>query len=172
MNALPKASEELAAGVQRVFSAAAATLYDGINAASSPVQLDEFARLVWKAYGDKVISEGDASHLSECIERRRPPGRRPAAEHGNSNCRTIGNLASRVSSKFPKRRPQCSPDRQKSYDRRHRLAFSGVMPHHLTAHLTVADMACMRIVADEYRTHAVCDLALDEIAAAAGDVEG
>jgi len=67
-----------------------------------------------------------------------------------------------------RRRPQRSPDKQKSYERRHRLAFSGPMPFHLAARFTVGDMAVMRIVADEHRTNGWCDASMDEIAARAG----
>jgi hypothetical protein len=66
------------------------------------------------------------------------------------------------------RRPQRSPDKQKSYERRHRLAFSGPMPHHLAAEFTVSQMAVFRVVGDEHRGRGRCDLTLDEIGARAG----
>ncbi len=69
---------------------------------------------------------------------------------------------------FPSRRRQRSPDRQKSYERRHRLAYSGVMPRYLGERFTIGHMAVMRIVADEHRRNGYCDLALDEMAARAG----
>lgn len=65
-------------------------------------------------------------------------------------------------------RPQGSSDRQKSYERRHRLAFSGPLPHHLAARFTVGQMACLRVLGDEHRGHGHCVLTLDEIAARAG----
>lgn len=67
-----------------------------------------------------------------------------------------------------RRREQRSPDRQRSYERRHKLAYSGPMPGHLAARFTVSAMAVMRIVADEHRTYGQCTLTLDEIAARAG----
>jgi hypothetical protein len=67
-----------------------------------------------------------------------------------------------------RRRPQSSPDRQKSYERRHRLAFSGPMPGHLAAKFTVSQMAVFRVVGDEHRGRGRCDMTLDEIAARAG----
>jgi len=66
------------------------------------------------------------------------------------------------------RRLQRSPDRQRSYERRHRLAWSGPLPGFLAARLTVADTAVARIVADEHRSRKVCDLSIAEIAARAG----
>src|SRR5262249_62105804 len=74
----------------------------------------------------------------------------------------------RVSRLFQRRRTQRSPDKQASGERRHRLAYSGVMPHHLAARLTPGDMAVMRVVADEYRRQGRCELARDEVAARAG----
>lgn len=67
-----------------------------------------------------------------------------------------------------RRRTQRSPDRQKSYERRHRLAWSGPLPGFLAGRLTIGDMAVARIVADEHLRRWFCDLSLDEIAARAG----
>jgi hypothetical protein len=66
------------------------------------------------------------------------------------------------------RRRQRSPDRQRSYERRHRLAWSGALPGFLAGRLTIGDMAVARIVADEYLRRKLCDVSLDEIAARAG----
>ena len=44
--------------------------------------------------------------------------------------------------------PQRSPDKQKSYERRHELAFSGPLPPHLAARFTVGQMSCLRVVGD------------------------
>jgi hypothetical protein len=67
-----------------------------------------------------------------------------------------------------RRRPQRSPDKQKSHERRHRLAFSGPLPPQLAARFTVGQMACLRIVGDEHRAKGCCALSLDEIGARAG----
>lgn len=67
-----------------------------------------------------------------------------------------------------RRRPQRSPDRQRSYERRHRLAWSGPLPGFLAGRLTIGDMAVARIIADEHLRRRFCDLSLDEIAARAG----
>jgi hypothetical protein len=130
------------------------------------------------ALGSKIFREllgnkrartrtADRGHRRNYISRRRPVRRSPERQGTlpglplpEPNLQRVGRL--------PKRREQRSPDRQASYDRRHRLAYSGVMPHHLAARLTVAEMAVMRIVADEYVRAARCELTLDEIAARAG----
>jgi hypothetical protein len=153
------------AALRSLASAAATALYDAISEAISPDQLEPLARLVWRGYADDSISEADATYLSGYIERRRPL-RRLTSQMSLPGMLLPAENAARTSC-YPKR-PQRSPDRQKSYDRRHRLAFSGVMPPHLAAALTIADVAVMRVVADEYRARAVCDLSLGEIAARAG----
>jgi hypothetical protein len=61
-----------------------------------------------------------------------------------------------------------SPDRQRDYERRHRLAWSGPLPGFLAARLTVADMAVARIVADEHLARKHCDLSIYEISRRAG----
>jgi hypothetical protein len=66
------------------------------------------------------------------------------------------------------RRPQRSPDRQRSYERRHRLAWSGPLPGFLASRLTIADMAIARIIADEHSRRRRCDLSISEVAARAG----
>ena len=149
-------------------SAAATTLYDAIGRAETSAELDQLAGLLWRGYGDGVIAEDDANRLVEYIQLRRPLRRYSSARQ-----LTLPGLplpepnASRVG-RLPKRRVQRSPDKQTSYDRRHRLAYSSVMPRHLGARLTVAQMAVMRVVADEYVRSTRCELTLDEIAARAG----
>jgi hypothetical protein len=80
----------------------------------------------------------------------------------NRHQRRAGRLWARTN------RRQYSPDLQKSYERRHRLAFSGPLPPHLAARFTVGQMACLRVVGDEHRAKGYCDLSLDEIGARAG----
>ena len=67
-----------------------------------------------------------------------------------------------------RRRTQRSPDRQRSYERRHRLAWSGPLPGFLAGRLTISDMAVARIIADEHLRRKFCDLPIDAIAARAG----
>jgi hypothetical protein len=67
-----------------------------------------------------------------------------------------------------RRRRQRSPDRQRSYERRHRLAWSGPLPGFLAGRLTIGDMAVARIIVDEHQRRGFCDKSIDEIAASAG----
>jgi len=113
----------MSAALRSLASAAATALYDAISEAISPDQLEPLARLVWRGYADDSISEADATYLSGYIERRRPL-RRLTSQMSLPGMLLPAENAARTSC-YPKR-PQRSPDRQKSYDRRHRLAFSGV----------------------------------------------
>lgn len=63
------------------------------------------------------------------------------------------------------RRPR---DRQRSIERRRRLAASGPMPPHLAAKFTTGQLSVLRIVGDEVRARGRCTLCVDEIAARAG----
>jgi len=69
---------------------------------------------------------------------------------------------------FKQAKPQRAPDKQAAYERRHRIAYSGVMPPHLAGRFTVAEMAIFRIVADEVKVQGKCALSLAEIGARAG----
>jgi hypothetical protein len=162
-----------AAALQSLASAAASTIYDAIGAAQTVLEIDELIRCVWRCHLDGAIEEGEAARLIEYAELRRPErgAGRPDrvakfATLCRPNLRPVGSF--KVRSRFPRRREQRSPDRQSSYDRRHRLAYSGVLPRHLTPHFTIADMAIMRIVADEYKRGGTCELPLGQMAARAG----
>jgi hypothetical protein len=80
----------------------------------------------------------------------------------------MAQLAAELYSYPPSRRRQVSPDRQRARARRHRRAYSGVMPADLAEPFTIGEMACLRVVGDEYRKRGYCDLTLAAIAAMAG----
>jgi hypothetical protein len=54
----------------RLASATAKTLYDAINRAQSPDQLDHLAKMMWSIYSEGGVTECDATFLSESIDRR------------------------------------------------------------------------------------------------------
>jgi HK97 family phage portal protein len=142
--------------LQTVGSATAAALYDAIGSAGRAAELDDLAKCLWRDWANGKIDEADATRLAEYIEQRRP-GRtppRPVAEQSGGrvsiaepNLRPVG---SKIRFRFPRRLEQRSPDRQASYERRHRLAYSGVIPHYLAPRLTIGGMALLRVVADEH----------------------
>lgn len=126
-----------------------------IAAASTAAALDAVAQIVWRALGSATISEATAEHLQGEIEDRRRAWR------------AAGPSVGRVSR--PSRVVPCrSPDRQRSIERRRRLAASGPMPPGLAASFTVSELATLRIVGDEVRHRGSCRLPLDAIAARAG----
>lgn len=119
---------------------------------------------MWGIYGEGAISEADASYLSDCIERRRPMGRRAAAVHAAQPGRLNGRLQSRFKSRQRKR----CPDRKASRDRRRMLGGSSALPDNLRHHYTEGQRAVLCVVAGEVKRHGRCDLPIDQIAALAG----
>lgn len=64
--------------------------------------------------------------------------------------------------------PRRSPDRQRSIERRRRLAYSGPMPPQLACKFPPAQLAALEIVGDEVAARGYCNLSNGEIAARAG----
>jgi hypothetical protein len=86
------------------------------------------------------------------------------APHVAAQAKARGRL-----SHFPaKRKPQRSPDRRASIERRRTLAASGPMPPQLASQFTTGELAVLRLVADEVRDKRHCTLTLGELAARAG----
>jgi hypothetical protein len=142
-------------------SAAANTIYDALNAAKTPDDLDQLALTMWRGYGEGVISEEDATFLGTCIDRQRPRwgALKPAGK-------VLGRLASQFT---PRQRPRLSdPQRKAARERRRVLGGSAVLPPNLRCHYTLGQMAVLAIVAGECKHHGICDLPIDKIAALAG----
>ena len=97
----------------------------------------------WRAHAAGVLDDGTAQTAAEAIHAREPSPRSPEAPRAAA------------------RRPQRSPDRQASIERRRHLAASGPMPPALAAKFTQAEMAAFRIVSDEMRHHGICALHID-----------
>jgi hypothetical protein len=159
------ASAELANLISdQTLSPAGRDLHYIINACSDVHHLDEASRLLWKGYGEGAISDGEATYLSNLIERRRPLGRRTAPGHATQ----VGRVNGRVLGRFASRQRQRSPDRKASRDRRRMLGGSGGMPDNLRQHYTEGQRAVLCIVAFEIKRHGVCDFPIEKIAALAG----
>jgi hypothetical protein len=127
----------------------------------APLQtLDDLSRDIWRALQAGMLGDADAQALAEAIH-----ARRAQARAGRAPLRQVGP---RAWSYFPPKRPQRSPDRQRSLERRRRLAASGPLPPSLAARFTVGELAALRIVVDEVRVSGVCARTLAEIAARAG----
>jgi hypothetical protein len=163
----------MSVALQSLASAAAATIYGAIGVAETGAELDDIAKLVWRGNLDCTIDDADAQHLVQYIEQRRPLHRRrpqqitfPGFPIPEPNLKRVTSIRHR--SRFAPRREQRSPDKQASYDRRHRLAYSGVLPRHLAPRLTIGEMAVIRVVCDEYVRAGGCELSLAAIAARSG----
>lgn len=83
--------------------------------------------------------------------------------------RQITNRAMRrFQGRFARPRPQRSPDRERSIQRRRTLAATWPMPPTMAGMLTTSQVAYARIVSDEVHRMGRCELTLDEIAARGG----
>lgn len=122
--------------------------------------LDALAKLLWKGHGAGTIADADAQRLAEALQRRRDirPTNAP---------RKLESL-SRAVLTFPRAKPQRSPDKARSIERRRHLAASGPMPPALAANFTVGELAVLRIIADEHGSGGLCDRSIAELAARAG----
>ena len=140
-----------------------------IGGTKSLATLDGFARAVWERWGEKEVTDEQAQALAEAIEARKREVRgidtvAQRAPHVAALAKAQGRL-----SHFPaKRKPQRSPDRRASIERRRTLAASGPMPPQLASQFTTGELAVLRLVADEVRTKRHCTLTLGELAARAG----
>lgn len=132
----------------------------------SPLRvLDDLSRDIWKALSAGLLNDDEAQRLAEAIYARRTMVR---AQKPIGKPQNAGASASRTWSYFPPKRPQRSPNRQRSIERRRTLAASGPLPPQLAAHFTTGELAVMRIVSDEVGSRGFCALSIPEIAARAG----
>lgn len=141
------------------------SFYAAIDACTNPDQLSELNKKLWaEAHLKGWVNDDEATYLTACIERRRPTGPRlqPA---GTPN---VGRLTGRIQRRFSPRKPQRSPDRKASRDRRRMLGGSSCMPPKMSLEYTEGERAVMCIIAGEIKHHGLCDLSIDEIAARAG----
>lgn len=137
-----------------------------IRSASSLRDIDHTAKLLWRAYGAGHVDDAAASSLGAAIEARRREIR--GAGGGNRPEHTGRSSALPCPGKRHRLR---SPDRQRSIERRRRLAASGPMPPGMAARFTQGELAALRIVADEVAANGACAKTLGEVAARAGVCE-
>ncbi len=128
-------------------------------ATASLNSLDQLSRTIWQGHATGALADADAQQLAELIQARRQPAR---AER-----KPVGLPPGR-NSIFPPRRPQRSPDRQASIQRRRTLAASGPMPPSLASRFTTSELAVLRVIADAVRDNGQCLKSIPEIAARAG----
>lgn len=158
----PDASPITAPDSATLQSLAAVAVYATIDGCCSPDHLDAASRLLWEKYGAGKISDDEATFLSACIEGRRPLSRRTST----GKFAVVGRLG-RLS-RFLPRRPQRSPDRKASRDRRRTLGGSSALPDNLRQHFTEGQRAVLCVIAGEVKRCGICDFPIDKIAALAG----
>lgn len=115
-------------------------------------ELDLVAKALWAAHATGALDDDAAQAMAEAIQARRCPN--PPAVPA---CRGVRSV----------RKPRPA-ERQRSIERRRRLAASGPLPPSIAAKLTVSEQAVLRVVGDECRDRGCCALHLDAIAARAG----
>jgi hypothetical protein len=133
-----------------------------IDAARTSTNLDDLSRAIWVGHSESVLGDDDAQELAERIQARR------MALAGPPEGRKTVFTASGRPTIFRQRRPQRSPDRAASRERRRRLSLTGPLPPGLRELFTESERAVLKVIADEVRKHGVCDRSIGEIAARAG----
>src|SRR5262245_38795816 len=134
-------------------SANAASLYDKINAATSPAELGELLTMIWRVYWPGgALSDADAQFLTEAIEKRKP-------SRGSVTARSVNALHSRVSSRFaprPCRRRLTEQQRTERRLRKRTLGGSSAMPDTMRRHYTEGERAVGCVVAGEIKRAGEC----------------
>jgi hypothetical protein len=124
-------------------------------------QLDDLSSQVWRAYAAGTIDDR-AHELQEMIQSRRGP---------RSGARSLVEISTPALTRrhtIQRSPEQRSPDREASIKRRRQNAACGPLPPNLAAGFTMGELAVLKIVADEWLAHGVCDLSQNEIGARAG----
>src|SRR5918994_7572849 len=135
------------------------TMSAAIDAARTLTRLDHLSRAIWQGLSAGAVGDDNAQNLAERLHARRSVLR--------GEIKPVGIPPGRPSI-FPLRRPQRAPARPVAIARRRHLAASGPMPPSLACKFTVAELAVLRIIADEVREQGCCDRTLAELAARAG----
>lgn len=115
--------------------------------AAPRVELPKVAERLWRAYGAGLVTEAEATGLSELIEALKavPASPPPARKHVGSRPRTDASTA-----------------------RRRRWAASGWLPPTLATRFTAAELAALAVVAAEVAQRGDCRMPIERIAAVGG----
>jgi len=132
-----------------------AQLEQAVASAKSRPDLDHISRLLWKGYGEGLVTDSAAEAITTAIEARRLVfgSRRP--------------LQSSNPALAAPKRPRTA-NRQASLERRRKAANSGLVPSRLAVHFTTGELAVLAVVAGEVKRRGLCEWPLDRIAALAG----
>lgn len=137
-----------------------AELRASLDAAQTPAALVKLHSDVSATWSRGKLTDMQAQNLFEAIDARLRT--KPAPQ-----VRTMGSCV-RHPSRFAPRRPQRSPDRKASRERRRMFGGSGSLPSNLRQCYTEGQRSVLTIVSGEVKKHGFCDLYIDKIAALAG----
>jgi hypothetical protein len=129
-------------------------------AAACPDEIDGIVRAMWVDHTHGRLTEDEMEALDEAVRTRREALQARRTE----TRRTAPSSAPRAST----RRPQRSPDRQASIERRRRMVGTIALPPPLAAKFTWGEVAVLRVIGDQVKRHGTCSLYIDAIAAMAG----
>jgi hypothetical protein len=129
-----------------------ATQFAGAIERAQFSDLNALAQKLWAAYAAGLLGEQATQALAERIESRRPKRTEP------TSFRPAAVAA----------KPQRSPDKQASIERRRRLARASPVPPELVHEFTTSEHATMTILVGEIQKHGLCSRCIDAIAALAG----
>jgi hypothetical protein len=132
-----------------------ATQFAGAIAHAQFHELHDLAHKLWKAHAAGHLVDEQAQQLAEQIEAKKP--KRPA-----------DTVTSFQPVRAPKPKPQRSPDKQASIERRRRLARQSPVPPELVEKFTQAEHATLTVVCGEIQRCGLCAWCLAKIAAIAG----
>lgn len=145
-------------------SPVAVTLYDRINATTSPEELTGLQDAIWRRHWPCDIGDAEAQFLTEAIQKRKPGCREFVTT------KQLSKLNGRLSRFAPRRCRRRLTDEERT-TRRHRkrqLGGSSALPDNLRHHFTEGERAVLCVVAGEVKRQGVCDISNDEIGDRAG----
>jgi hypothetical protein len=129
-------------------------------------QLTDLSRDVWKAHAAGHLDDDQAQELAEAIEAKRP--KRVFPQPPLPQMAHVCVEPSSFKPAIAKPKPQRSPNKQASIDRRRELARQSPVPPEHVHEFTLSEHAVMTVVVGETQKHGVCSLFMDAIAALAG----
>jgi hypothetical protein len=132
-------------------------------AAACPDELDGIVRDMWVDHTHGLLTESDMEGLDEAVRTRRE-----AIQERRTETRSRAPGTPQNAPPASARRPQRSPDRQASIERRRRMVGTIALPPPLAAKFTWGEVAVLRVIGDQVKRHGTCSLYIDAIAAMAG----
>lgn len=132
-------------------------LAEAVNSARTLHQIQSVSSVIWKSYAEGILSDEQVQKAQEQLE---------AAKNEIRSRHTLKQQS--VPRSHPRPVKPRSRDKQRSIERRRRIATSGAVPSKLASTFTISELAVLSIVAQEIKRKGSCHLHIDAIAALAG----